>query len=318
VPIIFPRSSRRDYPSALEAYFKSRNLLNQAGGLACTVFENIDPMPNRSFLEGSRQVGRSVLIRTEPRVVSPESYNQSRISDFDLITSMGTVDEVSGEVMYWPQVFDENVSTVIDDWQGRQDGAVIVASDKISFVPGELYSLRRDVIFAIPHIDLFGYQWDRPFHEKLLVMLMEISIALRSATPLSVKAARNFFRRPTNYRGQVENKRATISSYKYCIVIENSATYVSEKLFDALFAGCIPIYVGPDLESFGFPAGLVIEVAANPSELAKGLETAKTKNVIAWDKLRLDYLKDPQTVQKWKSENVFQAVFSRIQKALEN
>jgi hypothetical protein len=318
VPIIFPRSGKRDYPSALEAYFKSRNLLNQADGVDCTVFENIDPMPTRSLLEVSRQGGRSVLIRTEPHVVSPDSYNQSRIWDFDLITSLGTVNEVSGEVMYWPQVFEENVSTVFDSWQGRKDDPVIVASDKISFVPGELYSLRREVIFAIPNIDLFGYQWDRPFHRKLLVMLKEISIALRSSTPLSVKPARHFFRRLTSYRGQVENKRATISSYKYCIVIENSATYVSEKLFDALFAGCIPIYVGPDLKSFGIPTGLVAEVAANPSAVAKGLETAKTMNVIAWDKLRLDYLKDPQTVQKWKSENVFQAVFSRIQKALEN
>jgi hypothetical protein len=229
---------------------------------------------------------------------------------------MGTLDEATGEVIYWPQVFEENISTVFDSWQGRKDGAVIVASDKISFVSGELYSLRRKAIFGIPNIDLFGYQWDRPFYKKILVMFMEISIALRSRTPLSLNAAQNFFRRPTNYRGQVENKRTTISSYKYCMVIENAATYVSEKLFDAIFAGCIPIYVGPDLKSFGFPSGLVIEVDPTLEGLTGGLETAKTLDVIAWDKLRLDFLKDPQTLQKWQSENVYQDVLSRIQKAL--
>jgi hypothetical protein len=316
VAIIFSRSRSRNYPSALEAYVTSKKLIDEIGGKTCTIFENIDPMPTPRVLKEARQVGKSFLIRTEPHVVSPESNNQRRVSDFDLITSMGTVDEVSGEVMYWPQVFEENISTVVDTWQERKDGAVIVASDKISFVSGELYSLRRKAIFGIPNIDLFGYQWDRSFYKKLLVMLLEISIALRSATPLSLKAAQNFFRRPKNYRGQVENKRTTMSSYKYCMVIENAATYVSEKLFDALFAGCIPIYVGPDLKSYSFPSGLVIEVDPTLAGLTEGLETAKTLDVVAWDSLRLDFLKDPQTLQKWRSENVYQDVLSRIQKAL--
>ena len=314
--IIFSRSRSRNYPSALEAYVKSKNLPNKVSGVACTVFENIDTMPTGSFLISSRQVGRSVLIRTEPHVVSPDSYSANRLSNFDLIISMGTLDEATGDVIYWPQVFEENVSTVVHSWQGRQDGPVIVASDKISFVLGELYSLRREAIFAIPNIDLFGYQWDRTFYKKLLVMLIELSIALRSSSLLTLKAAQNFFRRPTNYRGQVENKRTTISSYKYCLVIENAATYVSEKLFDALFSGCIPIYVGPELKSFGFPPGLVIEVDPTLEGLTRGLETAKTLDVIAWDNLRLDFLKDPQTLQKWQSENVYQDVLTRIQKAL--
>ena len=314
--IIFSRSGKRNHPSALEAYFKSKNLLNLIGGEACTVFENIDPMPTRSFLKGPRQVGRRVLIRTEPHVVSPESYKANRLSDFDLIISMGTFDEVRREVFYWPQVFEVNVPKVLEHWQERQDSAVIVASDKLSFVSGELYSLRREAIFDIPNIDLFGYKWDRPFRKKLLLMFVEISIALRSSIPISLKAARYFLRRPTNYRGQVESKRGTISSYKYCLVIENATTYVSEKLFDALFAGCIPIYVGPDLKAFGFPSGLVIEVDPTLAGLTEGLETAKKVDVLAWDKLRLDFLQDPQTLQKWQSENVYQDVLSRIQKAL--
>ena len=315
MPIFFSRSGKRKYPSALEEYFKANNLINEEGGESCIVFENIDPMPTGRALKESRQFGKSFLVRTEPHVVSPESYEANRVSDFDLIISMGTFDAVSGDVVYWPQVFEEGVTKVLEKWQLRQDNAVIVASDKISFVSGELYSLRRKAIFGIPNIDLFGYQWDRPFYKKLVVMLLEISIALRSKTPISLKAAQNFFRRPNNYKGQIENKRTTISSYKYCLVIENAATYVSEKLFDALFAGCIPIYVGPELKSFGFPSGLVIEVDPTLAGLAEGLETAKTLNMVAWDTLRLDFLKDPQTWQKWQSENVYQDVLCRIQKS---
>jgi hypothetical protein len=316
MPIFFSRSVKRKYPSALEAYVKSKNPFNGASGEACTVFENIDPLPTRTVLKELRKVGKNFLIRTEPHVVSPESYMANRVSDFDLIISMGTSDKSSGEVVYWPQLFDENFEKVLENWQERQDSAVIVASDKISFVSGELYSLRREAIFALPNIDLFGYHWVRPFYKKLFVMLAEIFIAFRSTTSPSLKAAQNFFRRPTNYKGQAEDKRTTISSYKYCLVIENAATYVSEKLFDALFAGCIPIYVGPELKTFGFPSGLVLEAAPTLAGLIEGLESAKTLDVVAWDSLRLDFLKDPQTLQKWQSENVYQDVLSRIQKAL--
>jgi hypothetical protein len=42
----------------------------------------------------------------------------------------------------------------------------------------------------------------------------------------------------------------TLSRYKYAIVIENSADFVSEKLFDCVSAGCLVLYVGPNLDEF--------------------------------------------------------------------
>ena len=41
--------------------------------------------------------------------------------------------------------------------------------------------------------------------------------------------------------------------YRYCIAIENSVAvdYVSEKVYDALVAGCLPIYLGaPNFQDF--------------------------------------------------------------------
>lgn len=46
-------------------------------------------------------------------------------------------------------------------------------------------------------------------------------------------------------------KLATIRSYRFVVCYENTSTpgYVSEKLFDCLFAGCVPIYLGePHIE----------------------------------------------------------------------
>jgi hypothetical protein len=51
-----------------------------------------------------------------------------------------------------------------------------------------------------------------------------------------------------SYRGQCISKWKIISQYKYSLVIENSTDdyYISEKIFDALICGCMPIYYGSD------------------------------------------------------------------------
>ena len=51
-----------------------------------------------------------------------------------------------------------------------------------------------------------------------------------------------------SYRGQCIFKWKTVSRYKYSLVIENSTDdyYISEKIFDALICGSMPIYHGSD------------------------------------------------------------------------
>jgi hypothetical protein len=50
----------------------------------------------------------------------------------------------------------------------------------------------------------------------------------------------------SSYRGQCLFKWKTVSQYKYSLVIENSTDdyYISEKIFDALICGSLPIYHG--------------------------------------------------------------------------
>jgi hypothetical protein len=53
------------------------------------------------------------------------------------------------------------------------------------------------------------------------------------------------------HRGTVPDKHSLLGGYKFALVIENTRFpgYVSEKLFDCFFAGCIPVYDGaPDID----------------------------------------------------------------------
>jgi len=56
-----------------------------------------------------------------------------------------------------------------------------------------------------------------------------------------------------SYKGAVEDKFATLRGYKFTICFENSIFpgYITEKIFDAIFAGSIPIYYGaPDVKEY--------------------------------------------------------------------
>ena len=55
------------------------------------------------------------------------------------------------------------------------------------------------------------------------------------------------------YRGFAESKYGTLSSYEFSLCFENMSMkgYVSEKIFDCLYAGTIPIYLGAaDIEQY--------------------------------------------------------------------
>jgi hypothetical protein len=109
--------------------------------------------------------------------------------------------------------------------------------------PDELYSEREKAIrwFECHHIedfDLYGTGWELNQHAgpKIIRFLNKI---------------RPFRKLPDNgypsYRGPVERKRPILEKYRFAICYENTKNlpgYITEKIFDCFFAGCVPIYLG--------------------------------------------------------------------------
>ncbi len=55
------------------------------------------------------------------------------------------------------------------------------------------------------------------------------------------------------YKGKVEDKTATFKNYKFAFCFENSVFpgYVTEKILDAMYSGCVPVYLGaPNVADF--------------------------------------------------------------------
>jgi hypothetical protein len=114
-------------------------------------------------------------------------------------------------------------------------------------LPNDLYVERVEVIrwherHAPADFALFGMGWNKPRHES--------SAWGQARRRVQRLATQLFGYRPfPSWQGAVADKSAVLlrSKFSYCYENVHSLTgYVTEKIFDALMCGCVPVYWGAD------------------------------------------------------------------------
>lgn len=137
----------------------------------------------------------------------------------------------------------------------------LIASQKYSWVRKELYTERLRAIrwFERHHpteFDLYGQRWDRYY----------LRGRLSFANPLLARLYQRFPSLPRrsdfpSARGEVASKRTVLQRYRFCICYENASYpgYLTEKMLDAMFAGCVPIYEGDPEVTQIVPAAAFID-----------------------------------------------------------
>jgi glycosyltransferase involved in cell wall biosynthesis len=135
-----------------------------------------------------------------------------------------------------PMPFDH----VLEPHWSRRDRsgiALVNRNGRGTLLPGELLTER---LRAIRHfcghggIDLWGRHWDT-LHEG------------QEAFAEAIRAS---------WRGPLADKYEAYSRYRFAVCYENMATpgWITEKLFDCLYSGVVPIYLGaPDIGNFVWP-----------------------------------------------------------------
>jgi alpha(1,3/1,4) fucosyltransferase len=125
----------------------------------------------------------------------------------------------------------------------------LINSFMVSVRPNELYSERVRAIRwfeanAPEHFDLIGTEWDKPlFTGRLSLLNLAIRFAYRRVSWLDRLRVNRF---PSHIGPNRKPKHLTLHDYRFCIAYENSieTDYISEKLFDCFFSGCVPVYLG--------------------------------------------------------------------------
>lgn len=132
-------------------------------------------------------------------------------------------------------------------WQGRDKLCCLIAANKSvpEFSQLLLYSERVKTIrwfeqYAPQDFDLFGIGWDYPAARHGLLGRV-ISKFYRH---IPTRPGKVYF---PSYRGKVASKLETFQKYRFSICYENVRDlpgYITEKIFDSFFAGCVPVYWG--------------------------------------------------------------------------
>lgn len=134
----------------------------------------------------------------------------------------------------------------------------LISGNKAVRHPLELYSARRDFIrWAEAHIpsdfEYYGIGWEwfylrGGFFHKVLRKL-----GLLKYMPKSPSRC---------YRGKVVDKFPVLEGYRFSLCFENGRDipgYITEKIFDSMIAGCVPVYWGANNIADHIPADCFID-----------------------------------------------------------
>lgn len=242
-----------------------------------------------------------ILIVQEPEVVLPANYAKKFLNQFHHIVSVGRDPAGPGSTILWPQFRPKK--SVASSSSRVGTGAVMVASNHLSFIKGELYSLRRICAFTIPNLQIYGRGWNNGIKSRLRIVLINLRDLLVYRKQISIPSLKFWFKKYMNTVESPSDKFAVLNRFRICVVIENSQEFLSEKLFDAFFARCIPIYVGPEVLNFGIPQTLVIQCEPNVSSISEGIRKAEAMDYRSWLEDLNNWLDSEEIVERWSFES---------------
>lgn len=129
-----------------------------------------------------------------------------------------------------------------------------------SALSNDLYRERLNVIrwyqdHAPDYFSLYGLGWNKPAAaltpaDKLRRRFKRLATQIYGYKPFP------------SYRGAIENKADIYSKAKFAYCYENVADlpdYITEKIFDAFFSGCVPIYWGSNTVQNYIPSSCYID-----------------------------------------------------------
>lgn len=278
-----------------------------------------------------------ILFRIEVQAVYPHQYTRKVEAGYDLIINFGRCQKSSVQqkaissreiFLPYPYTFSEDPTNdvytsnhLLDlinenklminrsyfSWTKRDIFVVQIASNKEALSYRNNYRLRRYALKKFNNIDLYGKMWNVGL---LRVIKSRIDSLLSGMKNHSFTNIPFYFggglRKFPNYRGNVAFKSSILQNSRFNLVIENCSNSMTEKLFDAILFGTIPIYMGPPLRCFNVPEEVAI-VVKNKRELTEtlmNLESITEPRVTSLLEEGRRFLEDVLITQEFDRESI--------------
>ncbi len=243
-------------------------------------------VPGRDKILKEKDIYKSYLLIWECKVMRPINWNLKTHKYFKKIFTWN--DNFIDNKKYF-KINDPNKipDKVEFNLKNKKKLCAMIAGHKFKKHPLELYTERLKAIrwFEQNHpedFDLYGIGWDKYTFRGMLRILNRFDVLRKIIKP-----------RYPSYKGSIESKNEIYKKYKFAICYENTRDipgYITEKIFDCFFAGCVPVYWGEPNITNRIPANTFIDRKNFKSyeELYSYLKNISDKEYISY----LDAIKD--------------------------
>jgi hypothetical protein len=247
----------------------SNNKIVPIGNEAAEFYIAIDhSQKNLADIEDLIPMKNRILILREPRTIRPDQYRSRIAQSYGTILSCAPqMDKNFATHTYLDGYISLSIQQNINIRSVRES-ICMINENKFSLHLMSKYSLRQKALEKLAEtgisIDVAGRNWERGylfyFIEQFKSVLMLINARSRIdfhqlRSPISKKLIHRI-----NFIGYVENQREFLSRHNFVLIIENDFSFPTEKIFNAIDAGCIPIYFGPAIVEEELPSNSYLRI----------------------------------------------------------
>ena len=192
-----------------------------------------------------KDVHKSYLIMNESPLIRSSNFDKEKHKYFKKIFTWN--DDLVDNKKYFKYNYSFIIPKKIPKFYDKSKLCCLIVGNKDSNHSKELYSERKKLIrwYEANHLedfDLYGVGWNE-FRFKGFKLIKAFN-----RIPLVKKIMFKYFGEYyPSYKGIVVNKFETMQEYKFAFCYENIKDvpgYITEKMLDAMLAGCVPIYWG--------------------------------------------------------------------------
>lgn len=207
-------------------------------------YYSLGVLDNYEQLKARGNVSLQAFVIFEPPVVAPQLYRAlpKLTAAFERVYvhntegdgySLQGVDRLRLRKLYWPQPRRDVLLPFWNQGDRQRRMVMINGNHKPISCEGELYSRRIEALVALAKfgkVDLYGRGWERWWSRNSMWLPYWRS---RGAL-MSI------------YKGSCSSKYEVLCRYEFALCFENMVMkgYITEKIFDCIYAGTIPLYLG--------------------------------------------------------------------------